>query len=107
MPELRITPGGARLSHAERAASEQSQEDSMTTRAELGQVVAREIAERGADRQWICSLLDRAVEVGQEEIKGRVAHVWGPMAADIATRANGWAELLDMECHVPISGRTK
>ena len=71
------------------------------TRAELGQIVAQEIAERGADREWIASLLDRAVEVGHEEVRNRVAGVWGVFAAEICTRPSNWVELLDFDCHIP------
>ena len=71
------------------------------TRAELGQVVAQEIAERAVDREWICSLLDRAIEVGQQEIIGRVRRSQGPFLSQIATQPDEWAELLDFECHVP------
>lgn len=74
------------------------------TRADLGQIIAREIAERGADREWICSLLDRAIEVGQEEVKGRVRRIMGPFVAEMCSSPEGWAEILDMECHVPKLG---
>lgn len=71
-------------------------------RPELGQVAMRELAERNgvADREWIASLLDRAIEVGRNEMKGRVARTLGPFVAETATRPDDWAELLDMECHM-------
>jgi hypothetical protein len=44
------------------------------TRAELGKITMQEFAERRghADRDWIATLLDRAIAVGREEI---CAHV--------------------------------
>jgi hypothetical protein len=58
------------------------------TRADLGQDAARELAENGgiATREWICSLLDRAIAVGHTE----------------TTRQSNWPDLLDMECHMPV-----
>jgi hypothetical protein len=41
--------------------------DEPITRGELTHAVARENDQRGADREWICSLLDRALAVGREE----------------------------------------
>ena len=74
------------------------------TRADLGEAAMNELAERKgvADREWICSLLDRAIEVGQKEMKGRVSRVMGPFVAETATRPDDWVELLDMECHARV-----
>jgi hypothetical protein len=43
------------------------------TRGELGMTAMDELAERRGlvDRGWLASLLDWAIAVGQEEIKGR------------------------------------
>jgi hypothetical protein len=103
MPELRITASRAYLSHAERATGEQGQEDSMT-RTELGKVTMQELAERRgvADREWLASLLDRALEVGHVEMRDRVASVWGRAAAEIATRTDEWNEQQAMREHLPI-----
>jgi hypothetical protein len=76
-------------------------EDGMA-RADLGQTVAQEIAARGADREWICSLLDRAINVGHEEIRGRIRRSNGPFLADIATQVDDWSEHGDMACHTPV-----
>jgi len=55
--------------------------------------VACELAENGgnASREWIALLLDRALEVRQQEIIGRVRRSQGPFLAQIATQPDEWA----------------
>ena len=74
------------------------------TRADLGQIAAQELAHNGgiATREWTCSLLDRAVDVGHAEIHGRVTRTLGPFVADVGTQVDDWCEHLDMECHMPV-----
>lgn len=77
-------------------------------RWELGVAAMRELRERNgvADNEWIASLLDRAIAVGQDEIRGRVARNLGPFVADCGTRPRGdWTQQLDMECHMFVSYR--
>ena len=71
------------------------------TRGELAHEVAREISQHGADREWICSLLDRALAVGQQEIRGRVRKTLGPFVAATATDTDNWAEAFDMDTLMP------
>jgi hypothetical protein len=103
MPELRIAARRAHLSHAERTTIEQSQEDSMT-RAELGRTAMQELAERRgiADREWLASLLDRALELGHAEMRDRVASVYGRDAAESATQTDEWNDRDAMREHMPI-----
>ncbi|MDP1868767.1 MAG: hypothetical protein Q8L13_20825 [Bradyrhizobium sp.] len=74
------------------------------TRAELGRAVMQEFAERRgvADREWLASLLDRAIEVGHIEIKDRVAETWGRAASNIATKPEEWSDERPMRDLMPI-----
>jgi uncharacterized protein YcaQ len=103
MPELRITASRARLSHAERASSEQGEEDSMT-RSDFGRTVMQELAERRgvASHEWLASLLDRALEIGHAEMRDRVASVYGRSAAESATQTDEWNDRDPMREHMPI-----
>jgi hypothetical protein len=101
MPELRITSRRSSFSHAERTTGRQSHEDRMT-RSELGVIAAEELADRCGVDDRIASLLDRAIDVGQEEMKGRVTRALGPFVAETSTRVDDWVENFDMECPMPI-----
>jgi hypothetical protein len=76
-----------------------------TTRAEPGQDVARGIAERGADREWICSLLDRVIGAGQNEMYQRIVRTLGPFVAETTTQPQGCVERLETNCHLPYKAR--
>ena len=73
------------------------------TRGELGQVAMEELVARGgqADRVWIASLMDRAIQVGYDEVYSQIDRKLGPIIAHLAKGGETWPELLDMECHMP------
>lgn len=73
------------------------------TRADLGQIAIQELINRAgrADREWLASLLDRAIEVGHEEMRGRLTRSLGPFVASVGTQVDEWCEHLDMEGHMP------
>jgi hypothetical protein len=62
----------------------------------------REIRERNleAEKEWIASLLDRAIETGREEMRGRVERTLGPFVAATVTRSGDWTEMLEMDLHM-------
>jgi hypothetical protein len=72
------------------------------TRGELGMTAMDELAERPGhvDRGWLASLLDRAIAVGQEEIKGRIGRTLGPFVAETVMREDHETE--GMRRHMPI-----
>jgi hypothetical protein len=74
------------------------------TRRDLGRVVMQEFAQRRgvADREWLISLLDRALEVGHGEMRDRVASVYGRTAAESATQEDEWNEQRPMRDHMAI-----
>jgi hypothetical protein len=47
------------------------------------------------------SILDRALEVGHQEIRGRVRDTMGEFVAETATHTENWAEVLDADTHMP------
>ncbi|MFZ2155502.1 MAG: hypothetical protein WAV72_05195 [Bradyrhizobium sp.] len=71
------------------------------TRAELGRLAMQGIAERNgvADREWLASILDQAIEVGREEI---YKHVERYQVNRVESNPDYWTEYYAMREHMPI-----
>ena len=73
------------------------------TRGDLGLIASQGALTYGFQREWLAALLDIAIAVGHEEIRGRLERSLGPFVAESAMRVDDCREHVDMECHMPFS----